>query len=64
MPVAGNYRADDLMRKGVGMAPRAHPHTDVAVGADFAPVVKTGFCIQLPPQSAVDFRLIIQGDGV
>ena len=43
------------MGKGVGMAPGADPHTDVAIGPDFAPVIKTGFGIQLPPQGAVDF---------
>ena len=52
------------MRKCSAMAPGAYPHTDVAIGADFAPVVKTGFGIQLPTQGAVEFLLIPQRDRI
>ena len=46
------------------MAPGADLHADVAVGADFTPVVKASFGIYLPAQGSVDLFLFIQRYGV
>ena len=62
-PVADQF-PDDLVRKGAGMAPGAHPHADVAVGPDFAPIIKASFSIQLPAQCTVDFGRIVRWNGV
>ena len=44
------------------MAPGAHPHTNVAVGSDLAPVAETRFRIELPSLSAVDRLSISSGN--
>ena len=44
------------------MAPGAHPHTNVAVGADLAPVAETRLRIQLPSLGAVDLYSISSGN--
>ena len=46
------------------MAPGAHPHTNVAVGADFPPIAETGLRIQLPSHSALGLVLIFIGNRI
>jgi hypothetical protein len=40
------------------VAPGAHPHTNIAVGADLSPVAEAGLRIQLPSHSALELLLI------
>ena len=52
------------MGKGIRVTPGTHPHAYVAVRTHLAPVVKTGFRIQLPAPGAVDLFLIIRRYGI
>ncbi len=46
------------------MTPGADPHANVAAGSHLAPVVKTGFSIQLPAKGSVDLCGFIHGNGI
>jgi hypothetical protein len=60
--VAHHQRYNDPVRKCARMAPGAHPHTNVAVGADLPPVAETRLRIQLPSLSALDLYSIPIGN--
>ena len=40
------------------MTPGAHPHANIAVGADLPPIVETRLRIQFPSHRAVELELI------
>ena len=46
------------------MTPGTDPHANITIRTHLAPVIKTGLGIQLPPQRAIDFFLILQWNGV
>ena len=45
------------------MAPGAYLHADIAIRADFSPVIETGLRIQFPAECTVEGFGIIQRDG-
>jgi hypothetical protein len=45
--------------EGPRVAPRAHPHTDVAVRTDLSPVLKAGLIVQFPPKRPIHYCLIL-----
>ena len=60
--VAHHQRYYDSVGECARMTPGTHPHTDVAVGADLAPVAEAGLCIQLPSQNTIGLLLITIGN--
>jgi len=58
-PFVANHQRDyGPVGKCARVAPGAHPHTYIAVGADLSPVAEAGLRIQLPSHSALELLLI------